>query len=139
MNGSPDLLHAFKPPARLNMSWLVLDLFGAMAAWIVQVYLCVPLAANACYPYLMPVSEPIWSGLTTKLTLISLSCLAFASWSAGKAWGSWHQLVVKADTHAVDDTINRFLLKISIMSSFIFIVAILFNLCAILLVSPCGS
>ena len=34
---------------------------------------------------------------------------------------------------------NRFLVKLSLMSSFIFIVAIILNICAVLLVPPCSS
>lgn len=103
-----------------------------------------PLAAHACYPYQAPLSAPIWEGLPVILAAISIACFAAALLSGYVAWSSWRQSERKtagggqSGIKAVESR-KRFLLKLSLMSSFIFIVAIIFNICAVLLVPPCSS
>jgi hypothetical protein len=110
-------------------------LFGAPVAWIAQVFLSEPLAAYACYPYQTPLSAPIWERLPAILITIGIACLAVALLAGFVAWTSWRQFDVKS----VGEDRSRFLVKLSAMSSFIFIVAIIFNICAVLLVPPCSS
>ncbi|MGZ8236739.1 MAG: hypothetical protein ACXWTY_02555 [Methylobacter sp.] len=119
-------------------------LFGAPAAWLAQFSLSEPLAAHACYPYLEPVSAPVWEGLPVMLVVISLACLAVALLSGFIAWTTWRQFENnlpedKKSAMAASGNRNWFLIKLSTMSSFIFLVAIIFNICAIFLVSPCSS
>jgi len=119
-------------------------LFGAPAAWIAQVFLSEPLVAHACYPYQAPLSAPIWEGLPAILAAISIACFAAALLSGLVAWASWRQSEPKPAGEggsAIEacEGRNRFLVKLSLMSSFIFIVAIIFNICAVLLVPPCSS
>ncbi|WP_340123384.1 hypothetical protein [Methylobacter svalbardensis] len=114
---------------------IAVGLFGAPVAWITQLFLSEPLAAHACYPYRMPLTAPIWEGLPVILAIISIACFAVALLSGLVAWTSWRQ----SDAKSVGENRNRFLVKLSAMSSFIFIVAIIFNICVILLVPPCSS
>lgn len=112
-----------------------IGLFGAPIAWLAQFSLSEPLAAQACYPNQTPLSAPVWGSLTAMLAAISLACFAAALVSGFIAWRSWRQ----AEGKAAGENRNRFLAKLSLMSSFIFIVAVIFNSFAVLLVSPCGS
>jgi hypothetical protein len=80
---------------------------------------------------------PIWNGLPVMLTTISALCLAAALLSGAAAWLSWRQFVAGRLVKAGEDR-NRFLAKLGAASSFIFIVAIIFNICAVLLVPPCS-
>ncbi len=119
-------------------------LFGAPAAWLAQFSLSEPLAAHACYPYQAPLSAPIWEGLPVILAAISIACLAAALLSGFIAWTLWRQSERKpagegGSAIGAGEGRNRFLVKLSLMSSFIFIVAIIFNICAVLLVPPCSS
>lgn len=114
-------------------------LFGAPLAWIAQVFLCEPLAARACYPYLAPLSGPILEGLPLTLAAISLACLATALLSGFIVWGLWRQFEYRPVQNGKEGERQRFLVHLGAMSSFIFIVAIIFNLCAIWQVSPCSS
>ena len=146
------LLHnpdpSIAPPApcrdRLSMIKIAVGLFGAPVAWLTQFSLSEPLAAHACYPYQSPVSAPIWEGLPAILVIISIVCIAAALISGFIAWTSWrqskHKLVGKgAGVMEAGENRIRFLITLSVMSSFIFIVAIIFNLCAVFLVPPCSS
>ena len=146
------LLHnhdpSIAPPAprrdRLSMIRIAVGLFGAPVAWLTQFSLSEPLAAHACYPYQSPVSAPIWEELPVILAVISIACFAVALLSGLVAWTSWRQserkLVGKgAGVIEAGENRNRFLITLSIMSSFIFLVAIIFNICAVFLVPPCSS
>ncbi len=130
---------------RSNSSGIWVGLFGAPLAWITQVSLSEPIAAHACYPYQTPLSKPIWEELPTILVAISMLCLATALLSGFMVWRSFWLRLETAPTgenNPVLDSVknrNLFLLNLSAMSSFLFTVAIVFNICAIWLVSPCSS
>lgn len=133
----PSIVSTVYHRSRMSMVLLWLGLFGAPSAWTVQLLLSEPLASYACYPYRTPLPAPIWNGLTAVLSTISGACLAVALLSGIAAWISWRQFV-KGSLAMADEDRNRFLAKLSMVSSFIFIVAIVFNICAVLLVPPCG-
>jgi hypothetical protein len=148
MNLFPNHDPSFEAPAphrgRVSMIRTAVGLFGAPAAWLAQFSLSEPLAAHACYPYQAPLSAPIWEGLPVILAAISIACLAAALLSGFVAWRSWRQSEREPageEVNAIEtgEGRNRFLGKLSLMSSFIFIVATLFNICAVLLVPPCSS
>jgi len=143
-NHDPSLEAPAPRRGRVSMIRIVVGLFGAPAAWIAQFSLSEPLAAHACYPYQEPLSAPIWEGFPVILAAISITCFAAALLSGFVAWTLWLQsergLVGEGGSviEAREGRI-RFLGKLSLMSSFIFIVAIIFNICALLLVPPCSS
>ncbi len=134
------------PPGRGRVSTIRIGvaLFGAPVAWIAQFSLSEPLAAHACYPYQAPLSAPVWEGLPVILAVISIACFAAALLSGFIAWTLWRQSERKpagegGSAIEADEGRNRFLVKLSLMSSFIFTTAIILNICAVLLVPPCSS
>jgi hypothetical protein len=147
MNSLHDHNPSIDPPAQhrgqLSSMRIGVGLFGAPLAWLTQFSLSEPLAAYACYPNQAPLSEPVWTELPVTLAAISIACLAIALISGFIAWTSWRRFAYKptGEEGSVDEpdkTQHQFLIKLSLMSSFIFTVAIMFNICAILLVSPCS-
>jgi hypothetical protein len=130
--------------SRLGAPRTLLGLFGAPAAWLVQLALSEPLAAYACYPYQAPLSAPIWEGLPALLAAINLTCLGVGLASGCVVWRSWQLLgrrpagAEKTSAEPGEDR-SRFLIRLSLMSSFIFIVAAIFNVCAVLWVPLCDS
>ncbi|HEY8157330.1 MAG TPA: hypothetical protein VIF10_01380 [Methylobacter sp.] len=137
-NRDPYIVDTVPHHSRMSMVWLWLGLLGAPAAWTAQLLLSEPIAAYACYPYRAPLPAPVWHGLPVMLMTISAACFAVALLSGFAAWMSWQRFVRGCAAKAGEDR-NRFLAKLSVVSSFIFIVAIVFNLCAALLVPPCSS
>ncbi|SFQ00173.1 hypothetical protein SAMN05216419_104412 [Nitrosomonas cryotolerans] len=119
----------------------LLALFGAPSAWFIQVSLSEPLAAYACYPHQVPLSAPLWVNLSAILIAISLICLAGGLISGHVAWNAWGKFTQFDANKEVknDEGQTKFLAMLGVMSSFIFIVAILFTTCAVLLVSPCSA
>ena len=117
---------------RMSAPRIMIGLFGAPVLWIVQLTLSESLVAHACYPYRAPLSAPIWEGLPTILAAISIACLVGALLSGGVAWTTWRKLAGNGGR-------TGFLAKLSLMSSILFIVAIIFSSCAVLLVPLCST
>ena len=128
------------------VSRIWLGIFGAPVVWVIQMSLIEPIAAYACYPHRVPLSAPLWAELPFMLAIISLVCLAGGLFSGYIALDSWRQTghslrgaLQETQVIEVDEGQTRFLAMLGIMSSFLFIVAILFTSCAVLLVSPCSA
>ncbi|SEL16957.1 hypothetical protein [Nitrosovibrio tenuis] len=138
-----------RSPHRYPMGRTLVSLFGAPVAWVMQMSLSEPIAAYACYPRQVPLSAPLWVELPLILAVISLVCLAAGLLSGYVAWTSWRQIrngsvvITKAaNGHpdaGVDEGQTRFLTMLGMMSSSLFIVAIVFTCCAIFLVPPCSA
>lgn len=131
------------PQEKIGILRTLWGLFGAPAAWVAQLLLSEPIAAHACYPYRAPLAEPIWGGLVAILALITAACLIIALASGFVAWTSWRKIAHKPAGTEPDAVKRyyarvRFIVKLSLMSSFIFIVGVIFNTCAVILVSPCS-
>jgi hypothetical protein len=78
--------------------------------------------------------------------MISLISMVGGLFSGYVAWNLWRQAshppsVTGAGEQAlnVDGGQTRFLARLGTMSSFVFIIAILFTACAVLLVPPCSA
>ncbi|MGZ5070136.1 MAG: hypothetical protein ACXWF8_11655 [Methylobacter sp.] len=113
---------------------LWLGLFGAPGAWVAQLLLSEPVAAYACYPFQEPLPGPILSQLMWILGWISVVCLLLGLLSGASAWQAWRRLQPSGKQ---GQDRNRFLAKLALLASFIFIVAIVFNIFAVFLVPPC--
>ncbi len=146
--GKQDIAKGNRTLPRSSVSTLrtLLALFGAPLFWVAQMSLSEPLAAYACYPHQVPLPAPLWADLSLILAMISLICLAGGLLSGYVAWNLWRQAshrpgVTGAGEQAldVDGGQTRFLARLGTMSSFVFIVAILFTACAVLLVPPCSA
>lgn len=138
--------HRTLPRSSVSTFRTLLALFGAPLSWVAQMSLSQPLAAYACYPHQVPLPAPLWADLSVILAMISLICLAGGLLSGYVAWNLWRQAsplrgVTGAGEHAfeADGGQTRFLARLGTMSSFVFIVAILFTGCAVLLVPPCSA
>lgn len=121
-------------------------LFGAPAAWISQMLLCESLTSYACYPYRTPLPAPLWADLPVILAIICIVSLTFGLISGYAAWNTWQQANRQSvennssgQAFKVDGGQSKFLATLGVMSSSVFIVAILFTSSAVLLVSLCGE
>lgn len=149
-NGSTSV--KYPPSDRHPIARTLIALFGSPTAWVTQMSLSEPIAAYACYPYQVPLSAPLWVELSLILGMISLVCLAAGLFSGYVSWTFWQYTGGSAgdavatargtnDSQgaAVDAGQNRFLAMIGLMSSSLFIIAIIFTCCAIFLVPPCSA
>jgi hypothetical protein len=131
-------------PRPMSALRLLLGLFGAPAAWTLQIVLSEPLAARACYPNQAPLSEPSWEGWSVVMPVVSLACLVFALLSGLAALVAWRRQASETIAGR-DESLRlrrgriRFLSRLGLMSSGLFIVAVVFNTLAVLLVPLCSS
>jgi hypothetical protein len=112
---------------------LCLALFGAPAAWLAQMTLSQGLAAYACYPHQAPLWQPQWQILPVLMAVISIGCLAVAVLSGVAALAIWND--AKQEKPGAGRA--RFIAALAIMSSLLFLIAIIFTGCAVVFVSPC--
>ncbi|MDD5579349.1 MAG: hypothetical protein PHY16_08730 [Methylobacter sp.] len=123
----------------------LIGLFGAPVIWVIQMWLSESLAAYACYPHQAPLSIPVWNSLLPILAVISSLCLTGGLLSGFIAWTTWLRAKPKRKLPGNDKNIpdagegrKRFLAMLGLMSSLLFIVAIIFTGCAVIFVSPCS-
>jgi hypothetical protein len=147
-NGETHSPQRHRPPRHRSLLQVLIALFGAPAAWLAQMSLSEPIAAYTCYPQQVPLSAPLWVELPAILAAISLACLAAGLFSAYVAWIFWRQsagtgMAISqgndSPSAVIDGGQNRFLAVIGLMSSSLFVIAILFTCFAVFLVSPCSA
>jgi uncharacterized iron-regulated membrane protein len=131
-------------PALMSTLRLLLGLFGAPVVWTLQIALSEPLAARACYPNQAPLPEPSWEGWSVVIPAVSLACLAFALLSGWAALTFWRRqapepMAGRDESGRMRRGRIRFLSRLGLMSSGLFIVAVVFNTLAVLLVPLCSS
>lgn len=143
-----DSTQGHRSPRHNSLLKVLIALFGAPVAWLAQMSLSEPIAAYACYPHEVPLPAPLWVELPAILAAISLACLGAGLFSAYVAWLFWQQPAVTGMTvsqgndsqgPAIEGGQNRFLAMIGLMSSSLFVIAILFTCFAVFLVSPCSA
>jgi hypothetical protein len=137
---------------------LLAAIFGAPLAWMAQMSLSEPLAAQVCFPGSRPLTVPAWPSLQMALLAISGACLLAALASALAAWSVWRSTrgeVADGDDIGRDDGDGKglamgktadsgvgrtgFLAVLGLMSSGLFVSAVLFTALAALLVAPCAG
>ena len=123
--------------------WLVsLGLFGAPAAWSVQSLLDAGLASWTCYPKDEPLSAPLFDGLHATLLAANVVALivciaagvaAFLAYrrSGSERAGSAHHLLESGDGR------TRFLALAGVLTSVLFVVAVVFETFEVFMVPPC--
>lgn len=119
-------------------------LFGAAAAWSVQLIANYAIAAHGCFPRLVPLSEPIWGQATLTLWLVAISVVAilvgilalvaaFVSWrrTSDEMGGEVHWLLETGEGR------TRFMAAAGMMASSVFLLAIIFHFVAVVLLGHC--
>jgi hypothetical protein len=111
-------------------------LLGAPLAWIVQICVCEALAAQACYPAQYPLAHPDLHSLSAYIGAVSLVGLAVALGGLTAAWRGWRTLRHVGAANP-DRRAGRFLFRVAILSSPMFVLGLLVTAMAALIVSPC--
>jgi hypothetical protein len=144
---APDVSHPAPQRHRVGSLRLLAGLFGAPLAWLAQMSLSEPLAAQACYPNTTPLNAPqlpvALPSLQVILALITGAALIIGIVSTMLAWSAMRQTHHQSNASA-GDTVEHgggragFLATVAVMAGLLFVVAILITGLAVLLVSPCS-
>ena len=123
---------------------LLVGLCGAPLAWVAQMSLSEPLSAQACYAASRPLAAPVWASAHALLWAISAVCLLAACASALVAWRAWRGTRYEATSNWHDAVHSgtgrtRFLALLGVMTSAMFVAAILFSTLGATLIAACGS
>jgi hypothetical protein len=122
---------------------LAVSLFGAPVAWLGQMLTSEIVSSYACYPHRVPLAAPLSPWMGPLLDLISIMAVFVALASDATCLIAWREIRhEKEERGSVVDTgegRTRFLLSVGLMASFLFTLSLLFTICALLLIQPCGG
>lgn len=138
---------------RVPLAALWFGVFGAPAAWTVQVLVNLALASHACFPRLFPLAAPVTGGLRGIVVGVSLVAIAVSAAAAVVAWGTWRrtrdehqQGSGRAREHSSGAALletgegrTRFMALAGVLTGVTFLLVTILNTAAIFLVSPCGA
>jgi hypothetical protein len=117
-------------------------LFGAPAAWSLQLLSSYALVAHGCYPAAVPRAMPIVAGLRTVVLGGGMAALLIALVAGGVAWGSWgamrseHQGANEGLFETGEDR-TRFMALAGILLSTVFLLGIVMNAIPVVMLRPC--
>lgn len=135
--------HPSPQAGRLNVWRQLLILAGAPLAWSLQIILGYGAAAYACYPNRVPLAQPILPRLHLSLTMLSAAAIAVAALCALLAWHDWRHTRAESPgghKHLLEtgEGRTRFMALCGVISSLLFLGALLLTTSVLVLVSPCG-
>ena len=116
-------------------------IFGAPAAWSLQLLASYPLAAHACYPATEPVPAPTVPGLRLWLALITIVTVGLAALALALVLRARRRLRRPGpDTEGPERAaLDRmaFMTRAGLISSTVFLTVALFHGASLLVVGPC--
>ena len=127
---------------RASTHWLAI--VSAPLAWVLQLWVNVTVSAHACYPHDVPLAQPIWAHLAFTTALVEAIAICLCVFSGGLAWRNWqrtrnekpgtaHRLIESGDGRA------RFLAMVAMLTSGLFLFAVVLTLINLAAVPPCGG
>jgi hypothetical protein len=138
-----------KPPATSGLPGaphplrhVLIGLLVAPLAWLLQMAVAEMLAAQSCYPFDHPLSEPVFPWMKAALMALGGLCLIAGAFGTWVAWRETSQLG-PIDWAALNGArrkrveLQRFLLKVAALCSTLFLIALIAVDAAIAIVSPC--
>lgn len=129
---------------RVGLAALLFGIAAAPTAWNAQLLLGVSLSGHACYPRERLLSAPLWGNLWWILLGVSVIGIVFAVAGGVVAWRSWRrtyeEMLGTAD-HLLDrgEGRTRFMAMCGILTSAVFLLALIFGTAAFFLVPLCGN
>ncbi|MEC5405453.1 hypothetical protein VOM14_07700 [Paraburkholderia sp. MPAMCS5] len=130
------------PGAPHPLRHVLIGLLVAPLAWILQMTVAEMLAAQSCFPYDHPLSEPVLPWMNTALVVLGALCLMAGTFGTWVAWRQMRQLG-PVDWAALDAShrkrveLQRFLLRVAALCSTLFLIALIAVDAALAIVSPC--
>lgn len=141
---SIEMNHPAPQRHRAGLAALLFGICAAPVAWNVQLLLSTALSGHDCYPREHLLAAPLWNGLSPVLLAISVAGIAMAIAGGVVSWRSWRRTYDESPGsvhHLVDrgEGRTRFMAMCGILTSALFLVALVFGTIAFYLVPLCGN
>lgn len=140
---APAAIHPAPAAHTVTPAALWFGLFGAPAAWSLQLLASYALVAHGCYPDAEPLTIPVVPSLRTLVLGTGAAALAVALLAGGSAWRSWratqqeheggHEGLLEAGEGR-----TRFMALAGMLLGAVFALGIVMNVVPLLLLQPCG-
>jgi hypothetical protein len=139
-----NITHPAPQRNRVGLAALLFGIAAAPAGWNAQLLLSVALSGHACYPRARLLSVPLWGNLWWILLAISIFgiVLAIAGGAvAGRSWRRTHTESPGSAHHLLDrgEGRTRFMAMCGMLTSAVFLLALVFGTAAFFLVPMCGN
>lgn len=130
---------------RIRLVPLFFGLTGAPLAWNAQVLFAYGLTSYACYPGPVPRTTvvPGFGWVWPVVLVFNLICLGIGIWAGLVAWRNWQRTweEQKGGSERLLETgegRSRYISMCGILVSIGFVAALIFDICAVLIVPVCG-
>jgi hypothetical protein len=125
-------------PARLPVgSALTFAVFGAPAAWLLQLVFGYALSAHACFPVSVPLVAPVWGSLWWVLIGIDIAAIVIAGAALWIAW-RFHIAWRGVEPRSVGERRNRFIARWSLLTSALFSIVVVFTIVMLFILPICN-
>jgi hypothetical protein len=125
---------------RVGLLALGFGLVGAPLAWNTELLIGSALSGHQCYPRLLPLAQPLWMGTGWVLWAMSLAALVLGIAAMLVAWRSWLRTRdEKPSTAHGGEGRTRFMALSGVLTSGLFLIALVFTIAAVALVPLCRS
>lgn len=123
---------------RVGLLALAFGIVGAPLAWNIELLVGVALSGHQCYPRYMPLAIPLWTGTWGFLLTMSLVALALGILAGLVSWRSWNRTHDEKPSSAQGgDGRTRFMALCGLLSSGLFLVALVFTILVVFMVPLC--
>lgn len=117
---------------------MAFGIVGAPLAWNIELLVGVSLSGHACYPRYMPLAVPLWSGTWGFLLAMSFVALVLGILAGMVSWHSWKRTRDEkpGSAHGGEGR-ARFMALCGLLSSGLFLVALVFTILVVFMVPLC--
>lgn len=125
---------------RVGLLALGFGIVGAPLAWDIELLAGVALSGRQCYPSDSPLAIPMWEGTWWFLLTMSFIAIAVGLFAALVAWRNWQRTHDESPKDAYSgDGRTRFMALCGLLSSGLFLVALVFTMAILFLVPLCNG
>jgi hypothetical protein len=127
---------------RLHGSRVLIGMLAAPFAWVVQMGITEALAAQSCFPHTRPLAAPAIPWLDAAILAVNAVCLVLGCCGAIIAWRNVRFVKrirsgMPGNANNEPGLLDGFLARVGVMTSTLFVFALIATDIAVLIVSPC--
>jgi hypothetical protein len=140
MSSATNIEHPAPHRHRVGLLALGFGLVGAPLAWNIELLVGTALSGHQCYPRYLPLAVPLWTGTGAVLLAMSLVALALGVAATLVSWRCWMRTRDEKPAGAAfgGNGRTRFLALSGLLTSGLFLVALVFTIAAVVLVPLCS-